>query len=106
MQFKTNKNGKIGVCYSLHPQINLQNIGYKLFQMNNTLLNRSNIQNMHWVQCCESRSGSARIRIHFGELDPDPDLHWEYRSGSGSRRAKITQKSEENSSFEVPDVLF
>jgi len=34
----------------------------------------------------------------------DPDPHWEY--GSESRRAKITHKSEENSSFEVPDVLF
>jgi hypothetical protein len=32
-----------------------------------------------------------RIRIHFGQLDPDP--HWEY--GSGSRRAKITHKREE-----------
>jgi hypothetical protein len=46
----------------------------------------------------------TRIRIHFGRLDPDP--HWEYGSGSGSRRAKITHKSEENSSFEVLDVLF
>jgi hypothetical protein len=36
------------------------------------------------------------------ELDPDP--HWKY--GSGFRRAKITHKSEENSSFEVPNVLF
>jgi hypothetical protein len=43
-----------------------------------------------------------RIRIHFGRLDPD--LHWEY--GSGSRRAKMNRKSEENSSFEVLDVLF
>jgi hypothetical protein len=43
-----------------------------------------------------------RIRIHFGRLDPDP--HWEY--GSGSRRAKMTHKSEENSSFERPDVFF
>jgi hypothetical protein len=34
----------------------------------------------------------------------DPDPHWKY--GSGSRRAKITHKSEETSSFEVPDVLF
>jgi hypothetical protein len=51
-------------------------------------------------------SGSARIRIHFGRLDPDPDPHWEYGPGSGSRRAKMNHKSEENSSFEVPDVLF
>jgi hypothetical protein len=51
-------------------------------------------------QCCGS--GSARIHIHFGQLDTDP--HWEYGSGSG--RAKITYKSEENSSIEVPDVLF
>ncbi len=43
--------------------------------------------------------------------DPDPDQHsfwlaaphWEY--GSGSRRAKRTHKSEENSSFEELDVL-
>jgi hypothetical protein len=32
------------------------------------------------------------------------DPHREY--GSESRRAKITHQSEENSSFEVPDVLF
>ncbi len=51
-------------------------------------------------QCC--LSGSARIRIHFGRLDPDP--HWEY--GSGSRRAKRVQKSVEISGFEVPDVLY
>jgi hypothetical protein len=37
-------------------------------------------------------------------MDPDLDPHWEY--GCGSRRAKITNKSEENASFEVPDVLF
>jgi hypothetical protein len=53
-------------------------------------------------QCCGS--GSAWIRIHFGQLDPNPDPHWEYRSGSGSRRAKITHKSKENSSFGVTDV--
>jgi hypothetical protein len=41
-----------------------------------------------------------RSRIHFGLLDPD----WEY--GYGSRRAKITHKSEENSSFELLDVFF
>jgi hypothetical protein len=44
----------------------------------------------------------TRIRIHFGQLDPDP--HWEY--GSGSRRAKMTHKRLENSSFEVLNVLF
>jgi hypothetical protein len=33
----------------------------------------------------------------FGRLNPDPNLHWEY--GSSSRRAKMTDKSEENSSF-------
>ncbi len=49
-------------------------------------------------------SGSARIRIHFGRLDPDP--HWEDGSGFGSMRVKTNQKSEENSSFEVLDVLF
>jgi hypothetical protein len=38
----------------------------------------------------------------FGQLDPDP--HWEY--GSGSRRAKMTHKSKENSNFEVLDVFF
>ncbi len=32
----------------------------------------------------------------------DPDPHWE----SGSRRAKMTHKSEDILSFEVPDVLF
>ncbi len=41
--------------------------------------------------------------IDFGELDPDPDSHWEYGFGSRSRRAQITHKSEENSSFEMPD---
>jgi hypothetical protein len=41
-----------------------------------------------------------RILIHFGWLDPD--LRWEY--GSGSRRAKMTHKNEDNSSFEVLDV--
>jgi hypothetical protein len=45
-----------------------------------------------------------RICIYFGRQDPDPDPHWEY--GSGSRRTKITHKSEENSSFEMLDVLF
>jgi hypothetical protein len=49
-------------------------------------------------------SGSVRIRILFGWQDLDP--HWEYGSGSGSRRAKMTHKSEENTSFEVLDVLF
>jgi hypothetical protein len=39
------------------------------------------------------------IRIHFGRLNPDP--HLEYGSGSG--RAKMTHKDEENSSFEVLD---
>jgi hypothetical protein len=43
-----------------------------------------------------------RIRIHFGRLDSNP--HWEYESEF--RRAKMTYKSEENSSFEVLDVLF
>ncbi len=40
---------------------------------------------------------TARIRIHFGRLDPVP--HWEYGPGSGFRRAKMTHKSEENASF-------
>ncbi len=40
-----------------------------------------------------------RIRILFGRRDPDPNLHWEY--WSGSRRAKMNHKSEENSIFEV-----
>jgi hypothetical protein len=31
-----------------------------------------------------------RTRNYFGRLDPDP--HWEYRSGSVSRRAKLTHK--------------
>jgi hypothetical protein len=38
----------------------------------------------------------TQIRIHFGQLDPDQD--------SGGQ--KKTHKSEENSSFEVRDVLF
>jgi hypothetical protein len=53
-----------------------------------------------------------RIHIHFCWLDLDPDLHWEYRSGSALEiriwiriRAKMTHKSLENSSFEVLDVL-
>jgi hypothetical protein len=29
-----------------------------------------------------------QIRTDFGRLDPDPDMHWECGSGSGSRRAK------------------
>jgi hypothetical protein len=41
--------------------------------------------------------GWIRIRIHIGRLDPDP--HWEYRSGSGPKRAKMNHKSEENPSF-------
>jgi len=44
---------------------------------------------MLWIQ----------IRIHFGRLDPDSDPHWEYGSGSGFRRAKMTHKNEENSSL-------
>jgi hypothetical protein len=46
------------------------------------------------VQC----SGSA---FYFGRLDPDPNLHWEY--GSGSRRAKMNHESEEKSCFEALD---
>ncbi len=44
-------------------------------------------------------SGSAEIRINFGELDPDPDLGG----------PKITQKIEESEDIlcsEVLDVLF
>jgi hypothetical protein len=55
------------------------------------------IQKGFFFQC--GGSASTRIRIYFGQLDPDTDLHWEY--GSGSRRAKITHKSYENSSFDV-----
>jgi hypothetical protein len=40
-----------------------------------------------------------RIRIHFGRLNPDP--HWEYGSGSVSRRAKMIHKKEEILSFDV-----
>jgi hypothetical protein len=49
--------------------------------------------------------GSALFEL----LDPDLDPHTNCESGSGSRRAKITQKIEkrtEFSSFEVLDVLF
>ncbi len=45
-----------------------------------------------------------RIRIHFDRLARDQDPHWEYVSGSTG--AKMIHKSEENSSFEVLDVLF
>ncbi len=44
----------------------------------------------------------TRIRIHVGWQDPDP--HWEH--GTGSRRAKMTHKSEETLSFEVLDPSF
>jgi hypothetical protein len=53
-------------------------------------------------QCCGS--GSARNAFIFGRFDPNPDPHLDY--GSGSSRAKMTDKSEENSSFKVLDVLF
>jgi hypothetical protein len=63
----------------------------------------------HNVARCREEFGTSvpgsvlriRIRIHFGQLDPDP--HWEYGSGSG--KANITHKSEENSSFKVPEVV-
>jgi hypothetical protein len=42
--------------------------------------------------------------LDFSFVDPDPHSFWS--AGSGSRRAKMTHKSEENSSFEVLDVLF
>jgi len=40
------------------------------------------------------------LGTNVSNLDP----HWEY--GSGSRRAKMTHKSEENSSFEMLEVHF
>jgi hypothetical protein len=45
--------------------------------------------NFNLKQCYGS--GSAWIRIHFARLDPDSC--WE--CGSGSRKAKMTAKSEE-----------
>jgi hypothetical protein len=39
-------------------------------------------------------TGSAWIRIYFGQLNPDPDKHGECGSGSGSRRAKMPTKIE------------
>ncbi len=39
-------------------------------------------------------------------MDPDPRSFWSALSGSGSRRTRITHKSEDNSSFEVLDFLF
>jgi hypothetical protein len=39
--------------------------------------------------------------MYFGR--PNPDQNWEY--GSGSRRAKMTHKSEEILSFKVLDVF-
>jgi hypothetical protein len=49
-----------------------------------------------WVCCkqgCGSGSGSVLDPYSIGSLDPDPDPYSEYGSGSGSRRAKMTQKS-------------
>jgi hypothetical protein len=47
-------------------------------------------------------SGAARIRIHFGRLNPVP--HWEY--GSGSSRAEKTDKSEVNCNFWSKHINF
>jgi hypothetical protein len=44
-------------------------------------------------QGCGSGSGSVLDPYSIGSLDPDPDPYSEYGSGSGSRRAKMTQKS-------------
>ena len=60
---------------------------------------------------------SARIwNLFCSVVDPDPHLFWAAGSwirigntepgGSGSRRAKMTHKSEENSRFEVLDEDF
>ncbi len=46
-----------------------------------------------------SVSGSVLDPYSIGPLDPDPEF--EYGSGSGSRRAKMTHKSRKNSCFEV-----
>ncbi len=46
---------------------------------------------LHFHQGCGSGSGSVLDPYSIGSLDPDPDPYSEY--GSGSRRAKITQKS-------------
>ncbi len=43
-----------------------------------------------WIRI-RIRIGSVPYSI--GSLDPDPDPYSEYGSGSGSRRAKMTQKS-------------
>jgi hypothetical protein len=51
-------------------------------------------------------SGSVLDPYSIGPLDPDPDPYFEYGSGSGSRRAKMTHKSRKNSCFEVLDGLF
>jgi hypothetical protein len=54
-------------------------------------------------QCC--RSGSILDPDSIRSVDPDPDLYSE--SGSGSRRAKMIQKSRiKISCFAVLDVLF
>jgi len=51
-----------------------------------------------------NRAGSAWIRINFfNRLYLDP--HWDRGSGSGSRRAEMTLKSEQTG-FEVLVVLF
>jgi hypothetical protein len=48
--------------------------------------------------------GTEKSLTFFSVVDPDP--HWEYGIGFGSRRAKINHKREENSNLEVLDVLF
>jgi hypothetical protein len=39
-------------------------------------------------------TGKHEICIDFGRLDPDSDPHWEYKSGSGSVKAKMNHKKE------------
>ncbi len=45
-----------------------------------------------------------RIRIDFGHLDTEPDLHWEY--GSGSRWAQWPRKRKQYIVFEMLNVFF
>jgi hypothetical protein len=48
----------------------------------------------YYNQGCGSGSGSVLDPYSIGSVDPDP--YSEYGSGSGSRRAKMTQKVDNN----------
>jgi hypothetical protein len=54
----------------------------------------------------KASSFDYKLLIYGSVVDPDPHSFWSAGSGSRSRRAKMTRKSQEMSSFEVLDVLF